>query len=112
MDNNAYINATINNSLQGLGASQAVQSSRALVNASPAGIDEAARQFEAMFIAQMLRPIFDTVPVDERFGGGQGEEVWRDFLVEEYSKAVAERGGLGIADSVRTQLLKLQEIQP
>jgi peptidoglycan hydrolase FlgJ len=74
-----------------------------------AKIDKAAQEFEAVFITEMMKPMFETVGVDEMFGGGKGEEVFRSFLTQEYGKKLAETGGIGLAPFVRDQLIKLQE---
>lgn len=76
----------------------------------PAKLDAAAKDFEAVFASQMLSHMFTDLDVDPWFGGGQAEEVYRSLLVDEYGKQVAERGGLGIADSIRKQFLSLQEV--
>jgi len=75
----------------------------------PGRLREAAEQFEAVFIAQMLAPMLEGLETDGIFGGGSGEQVYRSMLVEEYGKAIARSGGLGIADQVERELLKLQE---
>ena len=58
----------------------------------------AAEQFEAVFLSQMMAPMFETIETDPLFGGGSGEQIYRSLLVEEYGKAIARAGGLGIAD--------------
>jgi Rod binding domain-containing protein len=66
-------------------------------------------EFEQMFVAQMLQPIFDALPSDGMFGGGAGERLFRSFQVDQYAKAITRAGGLGIADSVARHLITLQE---
>ena len=70
---------------------------------------DAAEQFEAIFIAQMLNPMFETVETDSLMGGGPAEGVYRSMMVEEASKSIAHKGGIGIADNVYRELLKMQE---
>lgn len=72
---------------------------------------DAAQEFEAVFLAQMLRPMFDTIETSETFGGGSGEDQYRQLLVDEYGKAMARAGGIGLADHVLDHMLKLQETQ-
>ncbi len=74
-------------------------------------IHEKAREFEAMFVTQMLKPMFDTLKTDGMFGGGQGEETYRGLLVDEYGKEIARAGGIGIADSIARQMILMQEQQ-
>ena len=73
-----------------------------------AQIKNSAEDFEAMFVTEMMRPMFDTVEVDETFGGGKGEEIFRGFMLDEYGKQMATSGGLGIADLVKAQLIEMQ----
>jgi hypothetical protein len=46
---------------------------------------------------------------DALFGGGEGESVFRSFLLDEYGKMVAKTQGIGVADAVQRELLHLQE---
>jgi Rod binding domain-containing protein len=71
---------------------------------------KAAEDFEAVFLAQMLQPMFETVEVDGLFGGGQAEETWRSLWVEETAKHIARGGGVGLADMVEKEMLKMQEV--
>ncbi len=72
---------------------------------------EAAVDYEATFISQMLEHMFETVPSDGLFGGGQGERVFRSMLNQEYGKAIANRGGIGVADNVMGEIIRIQEQQ-
>jgi len=74
-------------------------------------VDQASKDFEGMFMAQMLQPMFDTVGVDPIFGGGHGEEAMRGFLVQEYGKALSKNSHFGIAESVRAEMLRAQQKQ-
>ncbi len=69
-----------------------------------------AEDFEAVFISQMLAPIFETLGSDELFGAGPGEDVYRSMLVEQYGKAIARSGGIGLAEAVQREILRLQEV--
>lgn len=70
-----------------------------------------AEEFEALFVAQMLAPMFETIKTDGPFGGGGNERMYRSLMVQEYGKAIAAAGGIGIADSVQREMLRLQEAQ-
>lgn len=75
-------------------------------------IEEAAKEFEAVFLSEMLKPMFAEInKPDPLFGGGHGEEVFNGFLVQEYGKIMAERGGIGLAAQVKAELIKIQEMQ-
>ena len=62
-----------------------------------------------MFLSQMLSPMFETIGTDGPFGGGHGEQMFRSLLVEEVGKKLARSGGIGIADQVAREVLRLQE---
>ena len=70
-----------------------------------------AQEFEAVFLSEMLGPVFESVDTDGLFGGGEGEKVFRSLMVQEYGKAIAQSGGVGIADAVQREILKMQENQ-
>lgn len=71
-------------------------------------IDRAAKEFEAVFIAQMLEPLFSSVETPSIAGGGKSEQFFNSLLRESYAKAMAERGGFGVADHVKSTLIDLQ----
>ncbi len=72
---------------------------------------QAAEEFEALFISEMLGPVFENLETDGLFGGGQGEKIYRSLMVQEYGKAIAKAGGVGIADTVQREILRMQENQ-
>ena len=74
-----------------------------------ARIDKTAKDFEAMFITQMIKPMFDTVQVNPMFGGGNAENVARSFLLQEYGKVAADSSSIGIAPMIKEAMLRLQE---
>ncbi|MEO3429436.1 rod-binding protein [Pelagibius sp. CAU 1746] len=72
---------------------------------------QAAEEFESLFIAEMLSPVFESLDTGGLFGGGQGEKIYRSLMVQEYGKAIAKAGGIGIADTVQREILRMQENQ-
>lgn len=76
---------------------------------SDAQIDSAARDFESLFVAQMLESMFGESVGEDAFGSEDTNEVYKGMMMQEYGKIVAASGGIGIAQHVRTTLLKLQE---
>lgn len=73
-------------------------------------IDKAAKSFEAVFINQMLKDMHTGIESDHMFGGGNAEETYRGLLYQTYADEISEAGGFGIAEHVRAQLLKSQEV--
>lgn len=72
-------------------------------------IETSAKEFEAMFVSEMMKPMFEGLETGGMFGGGKGEEVFRGFMIEEYGKMLAGTGQLGIADMVKQQMIEMQE---
>lgn len=74
---------------------------------------KAARDFEAMAIAQLLQPMFDTVDTASGpFGGGSAETTWKPMMVQELGKQIAAHGGIGLAGPVYATMLRMQETKP
>ena len=76
-----------------------------------AKIGKAAHEFEAMAIGQLLQPMFDTVDESKgMFGGGEAEAQWKPMLVTAMAKNMAANGGLGLAQPIMQQMLRMQEM--
>lgn len=72
-------------------------------------VRQAVEEFEAFFITQTFEQMYSTVPVNETFGGGNAEKIFRSMLIDEYGKMTAKSGGIGLTDQIMTQLLQQQE---
>jgi peptidoglycan hydrolase FlgJ len=77
--------------------------------AKAAAVKQAAQDFEAMFMSSMLESMTAGMKTDKLFGGGQGEQMFRSMLNQEYGKAIARQGMLGIAPAIEREMLRLQE---
>lgn len=73
--------------------------------------DKVFQDYEAVYLSQMLSHMYEGVEVDPTFGGGPGEETMRSLLLNEYGKMMAARGGVGLADAMKKQMLQMQEQQ-
>lgn len=71
-------------------------------------IAKTARDFEASMISSLLGEMFKGVEVSAPFGGGHGEDAFRSFLTEAIAKQMAGGGGLGLADDLTREMLKMQ----
>ena len=79
-------------------------------NTDTAKLWQAARDFEAMAIGQLLQPMFETVDVTHSaFTGGQAEATWRPMLIDAIGKQMAAHGGIGLAAPVFNTMLRAQE---
>jgi Rod binding domain-containing protein len=69
-----------------------------------------ASDFETMFLEQALDQVFSSVGQDGPMGeNGTGGSVYRSMLVKEYAGNVVKSGGVGIADQVFREIMRLQE---
>jgi flagellar protein FlgJ len=80
------------------------------VNAEQAA--KVAKDFEAVFVNEMLGSMFQGITTDGQFGGGPGEAIFRSMMIEHYSKTITAQGGFGLADAVKHELLRTQEKMP
>lgn len=76
--------------------------------ANPA-VKKAAQDFEAVFLSEMFSHMFQGVEADPEFGGGRGEKMFKDMLVNEYGKAVAHGRGIGISAQIQKTMIEMQQ---
>lgn len=74
-------------------------------------IRKTAQDFEASFLSIMMQQMFQGVEVSEPFGGGQGEQMFRSLMTDAFAKQMARNGGIGLADTVGREMLKLQGLE-
>lgn len=82
----------------------------AKAQATAAKVDEAAQEFESVFMSQMLQHMFADVDMSP-MADGPGKEIYQSMLVDEYGKIITRAGGIGIADHVKREMLRLQEVE-
>ncbi|WP_426039291.1 rod-binding protein [Brevundimonas sp. DC300-4] len=77
---------------------------------------ETAEKFEASFLSQMLKPMFEGIDTNGPFGGGEAEGTWRSFMIDEMAKQTVRAGGIGLADTVVSEMIRMQteqtQVQP
>ncbi len=69
---------------------------------------EVAEEFEAVFLAQVLQTMKVGLGSPGPFGEGDNE-AWSGMLQEEYGRLISRSGGIGVADSLLREMLKMQE---
>jgi flagellar protein FlgJ len=73
-------------------------------------LHQQARDLESVFLTTLTKEMFSSVKTDDQnFGGGFAEETWRGMQAEQFAGALAETGGIGLADQLMGDLLRLQE---
>ncbi|MEL6281355.1 MAG: rod-binding protein [Pseudomonadota bacterium] len=71
---------------------------------------EKAKEFEAVFLAQMLDHAgLGATP--SAYGGGQGEDAYASFLTREYARIVAEESSVGIAEQVFQAMVEGEDLK-
>lgn len=73
-------------------------------------VEKTAKDFEAVFISEMLRLMFKDVSADPLFGTTEADTIYRDMLLDKYGEKISNAGGFGIAPHIQNELLKLQEV--
>jgi peptidoglycan hydrolase FlgJ len=76
---------------------------------NPAAVRKSAEDFTAFFFTQSLETVYSGISADTLFGGGSGENIYRSLMIQEYGKIAASNGGMGIADAVQREMIKMQE---
>ena len=66
----------------------------------------ATRDFEAVFIQQMLKAMRETVPDGGLLDAGTSEEIFSGLLDEHLAGLSAERGSGGLADALYRQFVE------
>lgn len=70
-----------------------------------AKIRELSQEFESIFLNLMLSAMRKSVPKSELMDGGNGEEIFRSMLDQEYAKSMAQRDMTGLARAIESSLL-------
>jgi peptidoglycan hydrolase FlgJ len=91
-------------------AQQALLAAPPKPTANAARADAAAKDYESIFISQFLGSMFSGIQSDSITGGGQGEEMFRSLMVDQYAKGIESQGGFGIAAQMKAELLKHQQV--
>jgi len=56
----------------------------------------------------MLGEMFEGVETEAPFGGGEGEQAFKSFLMDAMAKQMTKAGGIGVAAAVQREMLKMQ----
>ena len=73
-------------------------------------LKKTAKDFETVFLEDTMNRLSENSGDSGPLGGGAGGGgVYRSMLMKEYAGSIVKAGGVGIADSVYRQMLKLQE---
>ncbi len=82
------------------------------INDPRARIEKTAKEFETVFLSTAFQTMFSGVNTSEPFGGGEGEQAFKSFLMDAFAKQMTKSGGVGLAASVTQEMLKMQGLSP
>lgn len=100
IDNNSSASQAIIAKLGGFGGAMS-----AAKNMTPERADAVSKDFESLFVSQMMEPMFgDSVGADA-FGSEDTDEIYKGLMVKEYGKLIVKSGGIGIASNIYNQLM-------
>ena len=85
---------------------------RAVRAAEAVDIRKAAADFESVFINQMFQAMRKTVPQVGLFGQDSAGQTFREMLDQEWSKSIAESGGMGLGEMLYRQLTDSDRLVP
>lgn len=71
-----------------------------------AKLAQVAKQFEAIFLRQMLAAARKTDFGGDELFGGQGEETFRDMQDSQFADIASKTGSIGLAQSIEAQLAR------
>lgn len=72
--------------------------------ADPKRAEEAATQFEAVLVQQMMKSMWQSVPKSGLLSGSSEEELYQDMLQQEVAQHISKYQSLGIKDMVLKEL--------
>ena len=72
-------------------------------------LKKACSDFEALFLARMLKIMRQSVPSSGLWGNGPGKEIYDSLMDQELGKKMAQRDGLGLGKKIYHQVLKREE---
>lgn len=88
---------TLNNSMDTLSSSSALQSLTQAKKNDPKKIEKASKDFESFLISYMVKEMRKSIPNDGILPRSDAENSFQEALDQNYSKVLAEKGGLGLS---------------
>jgi flagellar protein FlgJ len=83
------------------------QVKRAGEKAESAVLKKACCDFEALFVGYMLQKMRQSVPQNQMFSGGRGEEIFRDLQDAAIAQNISAENGIGLSRMLYAELTKL-----
>lgn len=67
---------------------------------------EACKDFESLFVQQVLKSMRKTVSKSDFFGGGPGGEIFESLFDQELSRSITNREGFGLGKILYQQMIQ------
>ncbi len=67
-------------------------------------LKKACKDFEALFVNQLMKEMRKTVKKSGFMDGGNAEKIFQSMLDEKYAEAIADSGEMGLADMMYRQI--------
>jgi len=75
-------------------------------------LKKACADFEALFLAQMLKQMRKSVPQMGFLGPGAGKEIYQTLMDQELSRKMVQRGGMGLGERLYRQIIRSEDKTP
>ena len=69
-------------------------------DADKRALRQAAREFEALLLEQLVKEMRDASPKSKLLGREKGQELFQEMLDGEFVRLMTESGGIGLADFI------------
>jgi len=79
----------------------------AIPDKEQARLRDACQQFEAIFLAQLLQKMRETVPKDPLLGDSRAKDIYNSMLDWELAQQIARSQSVGIAETLYRQLSRV-----
>jgi flagellar protein FlgJ len=70
---------------------------------------EAAKQFEALLVQEMLKSMWQTIPEGGLISGSNEEQQYRDMFNEQLAMTIASGKGVGIKEVIQKDIEKIDK---
>ena len=72
-------------------------------------IEQKAEEFEAAMLSALMAPILNAANSESPFGNkSAGSDAYQSMMNDAFARAIAAKGGIVIADSVKDALIRIQ----
>ncbi len=104
--NNVYIEGLKDGSISALPSKHQKKDKDALNHER---LVDQARDLESVMVSVMVEPMFPKGKESGLYGGGNGNDIYRMMMIQEYGKILSRSNSLGVADNIAKNLEKKEK---